>query len=368
MILNTRYNWDLSSLPRLSFIKINQSMKFNYELQKGSKKHNCPNCGKKTLVRYVNQETGEYLSPEYGRCDRENKCGYFLYPKGHGPVISYSTIAVERPKPTSYHPFSLVIQCAANYQKNNFIVFLKSIFPEGHIEKVLKRYSIGTSKYWKGATVFWQIDQVKKVRHGKIMLYDKITGKRIKRESGGAFISSVRAALKLNDFNLKQCLFGLHLVDQTNHNPIAIVESEKTAVIMSLFKPEYLWLATGSKNGFKYDYLKPLRSKKVIAFPDKGEYIDWLDKANELKKMGFDLTVSNMLEKTLFPSGTDLADMYLYELQQNSAIQEGKPTAPVMSTTEQIISSWANTKPEIWDLIAEFELEDHHGKIIRKFK
>ena len=54
---------------------------YKYNLQKGSAKSICPSCGKKTLVRYVDSVTGECLPEQYGRCDREDKCGYFNIPK-----------------------------------------------------------------------------------------------------------------------------------------------------------------------------------------------------------------------------------------------------------------------------------------------
>lgn len=203
-----------------------------------------------------------------------------------------------------------------------------------------------------------------------------MTGKRIKRESGGAFISSVRAALNLTDYHLKQYLFGLHLLDEMDQNTIAIVESEKTAVIMSLYQPQYLWLATGSKNGFMYAYLMPIRNKKIVAFPDKGEYLDWLDKANELNKIGFDISVSPILEDTELPSGSDLADIILNEPQDRrlhnpelySYIQKKNVPAIVNSIAERVVNRWAINKPEIWDLIKKFDLQDHHGNEIRKIE
>lgn len=172
------------------------------------------------------------------------------------------------------------------------------------------------SKKWKGATVFWQIDSEQKIQHGKIMLYNSDTGKRSYRneiEKEQPFFSSVRAVLKLKDFQLKQCLFGLHLINETTDKLVAIVEGEKIAIIMSFFKPEYIWLATGSKGGFKYEYLKPLKDYKIIGFPDKSEYHFWLNIAMELNQIGFDIKINDWLEKTDYPKGTDFADIYIQE-------------------------------------------------------
>jgi len=177
---------------------------------------------------------------------------------------------------------------------------------------------IGTSKRWDGATVFWQMDNLKLVRAGKILQYDVVTGKRLKNENGKGLIDWTHSILKRNnllkDFNLSQCLFGLHLINETDNKTIALVEGEKTAIIMSIFKPEYIWLSTGSKHGLKHEFLKEIKDYKIVAFPDKSEYDFWLNRAIKLNSYGFNIIVNDWLEQqTNFETGTDLADVYIFE-------------------------------------------------------
>ncbi|WP_353845343.1 PG0870-related protein [Candidatus Brachybacter algidus] len=48
-------------------------------LEKGSK-NILPDCSKKTFVRYVDMETGDYLPEQYGRCDRESNGSFNFKP------------------------------------------------------------------------------------------------------------------------------------------------------------------------------------------------------------------------------------------------------------------------------------------------
>ena len=38
-------------------------------------------------------------------------------------------------------------------------------------------------------------------------------------------------------------------------------------------------MSTGSLQGFKYEYLAPLKGTDIIAFPDKGGYDQWQETA-----------------------------------------------------------------------------------------
>lgn len=344
-------------------------IQFKYILDKSSKKFICPKCNKRTFVKYIETETSSYLSDEFGRCDRESNCGYHSNPKGENKN-TFEIKYIPPPEP-SFHNYSLVTQSGCNFKQNNFIQFLKTIFSDVEVKKAITNYLIGTSKHWNGATTFWQIDNFEKVRHGKIMVFDSITGKRIK-SNGKGLINSVRSILKLENFNLCQCLFGLHLINYSTNKTIALVEGEKTAVIMSLFKPEYVWLATGGKSGLKYEFLKPIKDFKIVAFPDKSEYNDWLKVANELNAVGFKIFVNDWLEhQTNFEAGIDLADVYINAVHNKEQTTSAKPQQQIenkkdFTQTETLVYRIEKYKPEIRLLIETFDLTDHYGNEIKK--
>ncbi len=250
---------------------------YKYALDKSSKKFYGPNCSKKRFVRYIDTETNQYMPVEFGRCDREIKCAYHKKP---GKI---SNLEIIKPKPykenTSFvnkNIFIQSLQIKKDIQQlsenNNFIKYLISIFGEEKTSELISLYYIGTSKHWQGATVFYQIDFRKRIRAGKIILYDAKSGKRIKEPI--SYVAWLHSAMKLKDYNLKQCLFGEHLILKGN-KPIAIVESEKTAIIASAYFPQYTWLATGGIQNFNNRILQALNSYKVVLFPDAGAYNTW---------------------------------------------------------------------------------------------
>lgn len=283
---------------------------YKYSLDRSSKKFICPRCNKQTFVRYIENANGSYLDGEFGRCDRETKCAHHNFPKNSKG--GFFVCCKPKPKP-SFHSLDLLKKSLSGSRENNFIEFLKTLFTVEEVTEVVSKYSIGTSNHFEGATIFWQIDNLERIHAGKIMQYIPETGKRAKSPEGKGRMNWVHSVNKTEDFTLDQCLFGLHLINEANQKTVAIVESEKTAVIMSVFKPEYTWLATGSKQAFKQSILEPIKQFKIVAFPDKSEYEDWKQRASELNAKGFKISVSDWIEKTELESGTDLADVFINE-------------------------------------------------------
>ena len=81
-----------------------------------------------------------------------------------------------------------------------------------------------------------------------------------------------------------------------------------------LYLPELTWMACGGLNGISPARFEPLKNHNIILYPDIKGFYKWNEKANELKKIGFRVTVSDLLEKADFVtpeesnSGFDLAD------------------------------------------------------------
>lgn len=286
---------------------------YKYQLDKTSKKIKCPQCGEKRFVQYVEIETGNYANSQYGRCDRETNCGYIIYPNDNS-ILNYNYTALPTVKP-SYIDKEILQKSLTKYEINPLISYLHKYYDKDEVNITIDKYQVGTSNQFNNSTVFWQMDNTGNIRSGKIMAYDATTGKRLKSKDGKPLINWVHSALEIPKFNLRQCLFGLHLLND-NVKQVAIVESEKTALIMSIEFPNYIWMSTGSLNGFKYEYLAPLRRKTITAFPDKGGYNKWKNTADILNEKGFNIEVSKLLENKDFNDGWDLVDVLIYESEK----------------------------------------------------
>jgi hypothetical protein len=65
--------------------------------------------------------------------------------------------------------------------------------------------------------------------------------------------------------------------------PVAIVESEKTAVIASGHNRSYIWLAAGSISNLSPKMCHVLKGRHVTLYPDLGAYDKRVAKAQILK-------------------------------------------------------------------------------------
>jgi hypothetical protein len=321
-------------------------------------RYDCPLCNRRhTLSRYIDTNTGEHIGTEVGRCSRQINCGYHYKPSAYFSKNglpqdrdSYRPLTYQQIAQTSYLPAKLLQQSLKGYQHNHLMQYLAKRFGNKAAYEQAKRYLIGSAKHWPGASIFWQVDTEGRIRTGKIMLYDAESGKRVKqpfnhitwvhsllsRKSGvdsreskaqsqkykvENFRSGLTQDLQLKtsdlglrtqDFKTKQCLFGEHLLPANPDMPVAICESEKSALMAAICYPQLLWLASGSLFGLTAGKCKCLHGRKVLLVPDVNAYEQWNQKATELSAAmpSAKFTVMQLLESnsTSDEAGWDIAD------------------------------------------------------------
>lgn len=280
--------------------------RFTLEPYKSPKsRHQCPQCRHrtKTFSKYIDTQKQQYLGDTVGRCSREHSCGYHYTPKQffgnhiEAGIVSAYHNEVDLPLlGPSIIPTADVAASFNAYDRNNLVLWLRRQFGDEQAFELVHRYRIGTSRHWPGACIFWQTDAKGQVRTGKIMLYDAATGKRVKEPFN--HIHWVHK-LKSAGYYLKQCLFGEHLLALDPGKPVALVESEKTALIATVHLPQYIWLATGSLHNLNAEKCQVLKGRRVELYPDVNACAQWQQKAIDLEML---------IHKTHFKVSTLLED------------------------------------------------------------
>lgn len=304
--------------------------KFTLEPYSGMKsRFECPGChDRRSFTRYIDIKTKEQLDSIVGRCNHKNSCDYHYTPKQFfqdknlspkrffpNSAFNYTQTQMKDSTPSLISP-NVLNKTLTGYAKNNFITYLGKIFPMETVNQLISRYFIGTSKHWPGATVFWQIDQSGRIKGGKIMLYNPENGKRVKDPF--PHLTWVHSAMKIENYNLQQCLFGEHLLKSNTGDPVALVESEKTAIISNVYFPEFIWLAVGSLSYLNFQKIRVLKGREIYLFPDLKGFKSWKQKINEITStnksfaQSTKITVVDILEKNASwkeqEEGLDLAD------------------------------------------------------------
>jgi len=185
--------------------------------------------------------------------------------------------------------------------------FCKSVVSAGYLTEpqlrhASERYRLGCSK--EGGVIFWEIDDQQRVHTGKIMYYQPDCHR--DKQHNPTWVHSLMKDKLPANYELQHCLFGLHLLtSDISHqtSSVALVESEKTAIILSEKFPDFIWLSCGGLQMFKPELLAPLVNHKVIIFPDTDEtgeaYKQWLAVLQQAQRQyvfKYPLRISRLLE------------------------------------------------------------------------
>lgn len=252
---------------------------YKWSLRKGGKKERCPQCGKLRFVPFVlTADPTVKAGAEYGRCDREQSCGYFRYPGGEVKADTDREYTPEPPKEPILLP--------AGYAERDWVSrdnsLLRAYAPlvGGGLQMVMERYLCGTGAH--GECIYYQYDGTH-VRTAKAILYGS-DGHRLKREDGGLPVWWLHKSPTVAEYTrgkeLKQCFFGQHLLSQFPTANVYVVEAEKTAVMMAetdrKLMNDRIWLACGGSQMLKGAIdLMPLIGRDVTLVPDDGQYWNW---------------------------------------------------------------------------------------------
>lgn len=124
------------------------------------------------------------------------------------------------------------------------------------MHRAAERYYLGKTK--SGQPIYWLIDEMLDPLDAHI--------------APDSWISSLlkRREPSLEYWRFQHCLFGLHLLTSSHLPltfPIAIVESEASAVILSELFPECLWMAYVSISHLNIEHFAPLQGHNVTIYP-----------------------------------------------------------------------------------------------------
>lgn len=247
-------------------------------------------------------------------------------------------------------PMGMVVKRFSS--NNNLCLWMRSLDWDGaqrkRLDEVFANYYVGTSKH--GHTIFWQIDEQERVRTGKMMKYyppgHEKAGHRDK-ESKWSF-DFIHATLARHydeekkemsydppypypdiynpdEQEMKQTLFGMHLLNRYPNAEVHIVESEKTALIMATAYGNHLhqvWMACGGVENLSAEKLKPIieQHRRIILYPDRDGIDRWRAKQANLRYERMTINVQAVKEWWKPEDGekADIADVVVRMIQAHT--------------------------------------------------
>lgn len=292
---------------------------------------------------------------------------------GSLPNTEYSKRQPKQEPQTEYYyiPKDTLNSMAAHANETSLYAFLCGLFPAEDVDRVFGLYRLGGSRHINAlqggrAISYPYINAKLHCVDCKVMHLDPVSGSRksappIKTwtEDGEQRESKVTwalAELRMKHLRAPWCNFGEHLLSLNPHKPVGILESEKSAVILSLMYPDIVWLAVGSESNLNAERLKPCKGRKITIYPDRDAYSRWKSIADDLAKE-YSITIDTTILDYGNGKNDDLADLMIAlkkgTLQQNhnrvpadSDTPKPKPR-PCMVEAERIWEQCKQVNPEL---------------------
>lgn len=164
-------------------------------------------------------------------------------------------------------------------QRNTFVDFLLTLFDKPKVAAAVERYFIGGDSH--GRTIFPNLNQEGRCVGGAVIPYLP-NGHRDKSKGISNLHSELKRKDKTHPTQGDQVLFGSHLLRLYPSASVGVVESQKSAVILSIIHPQIVWVATAGITNFNERLLSSIYDRNVIAYPDFNGVQEWTRRAKEL--------------------------------------------------------------------------------------
>ena len=217
--------------------------------------------------------------------------------------------------------------------------YLEILFDKEEVRNVLALYYVGGDSHQR--TVYPNIDESGRCVGGKVIPY--LSNGHRDKSRGATTIHHC-----LGRAQGDQILFGSHLLHKYPDATVAVVEAEKTALIMAILMPiekfDIIWLATSGKGGYNDRLLRPIYQRNVVVFPDVDATEMWQERTRELPFEN--ATINRWYEGEDVSSKRDIADKVL-----ETFFKEGR------TRTESVINGLFPQNPAVKKLVEFFDLE-----------
>ena len=282
-----------------------------------------------------------------------------------------------QPKPKRYWPLEWVSRYEAD-GSDSFVRFIHSLPWDGaqraRIKPTLDSYAIGHSHFiepnWETGkmeehdfTMFWQIDEQFRVHNAHFMKY-KQDGHRLKDKNQypTTWLHARMKRAKVHPFNEDKedktfCLFGLHRMVSNPNAVINIVESEKTAVLMTIAygcPAMQVWMACCGLGNLtnQHDLLRPLinANRRIVLYPDHDGVDDWIAAKKMIDYKNLSVKAEPVTKWWRPEDGdkADIADIVIRSMCEN------KPTSP--KHISSVMQQMCQDNPAVKTLIDKLKL------------
>ena len=234
-------------------------------------------------------------------------------------------------------------------QRNTFIDFLLTLFEQPKVAAAVERYCIGGDSMCR--TIFPNIDQEGRCVGGAVIPY-LANGHRDKSKG----ISNLHSELKRKDKTLPpqgdQVLFGSHLLRLYPSASVGVVESQKSAVILSIIHPQIVWVATAGMTNFNERLLSSIYDRNVVCYPDVNGVKVWTQRAKDLPFKN--IRVSDWWRYAQ-DEKEDITDVVIRAIQQEKTpysipgyIQDNFRQEPILDLCSRFQLEVVSTEPQQW--------------------